>query len=237
MALENLLTRLIAQISKHEARNHLFSNLPPPSYGDVLHDGLVGSGKTLGGILGATTGYLGGQAIGGARAGIIGSGLLEAPGALAGGWAGHGVYREGQLIGNILSHPENWTVDAAGAIVPVVTAPNLPSASNEPNDADARYLRRVPKTDSGSPQLPSDGAAAPSTPQSLQNGFGTIGQSDGAPPIPYLSSRYANPLGDGMGGWQSSTSDFNSQQPAPSAPSTDEPGGLLGMLLDHLRKN
>ena len=237
MALENLLTRLIAQISKSEARNHLFSNLAPPSYGDVLHDGLVGSGETLGSILGTTAGYLGGETIGGPLGAIAGPALLEPPAALAGGWAAHGVYRGGQLIGNILSHPEGWTVDAAGAIVPVMTAPNLPSASNEPNDADARYLRRIPKTGSESPQLPSDGASVPSTTQSQQNGFGTIGQSDGAAPIRYLSSRYANPLGNGMGGWQSSTGDFNSPQPARSAPSTDEPGGLLGMLLDHLRNN
>ena len=72
--------------------------------------------------------------------------------------------------------------------------------------------------------------------RSLQSGMATVG-ANSVPPVGYLSPPDQNPLGGGMGGWQSSTSDFNSQQPASPAPSTDEPGGLLGMLLDHLRNN
>jgi hypothetical protein len=63
--------------------------------------------------------------------------------------------------------------------------------------------------------------------RTLQSGFSAVGPNSD-PPIRFVSSRYQNPLGDGMDGWQASTSDFNSQQPAPSAPSPDEPGGLLG---------
>jgi hypothetical protein len=235
MAIDNLLARLIAQIGKSEVRSQLLSNFAPPSYDDVLHDGLVGSGQTLGGILGTTLGFLGGEAIGGPRGALAGSALLEPVGTLAGGWAAHGGYREAQLIGNILSHPENWTVDAAGAIVPVTPAPNPSSTLNESNDASARYLRRVPKTaDSGSPPLPSGGATVPS-PRSPQSGVGRVGE-DTAQPVRFLSSRQRNPLGEGMAGWRSSVGPTDPQYAAQPA-SPQRSGGLLGLLLDHLRDN
>jgi hypothetical protein len=44
-------------------------------------------------------------------------------------------------------------------------------------------------------------------------------------------------LGDGMGGLRSSTADFNSPQPAPSAPPSPDPGGLLGMIQEYMRNN
>lgn len=72
--------------------------------------------------------------------------------------------------------------------------------------------------------------------RTLQSGFAAVGPSS-APPIRFVSSHYPNTLGDGMDGWQASTSDLNSPQPAPSSPAPDEPGGLLGMLLDHLRND
>ena len=160
MAIDNLLTRLIAQAGTNEARNYLSSHNAPPSYDDVLHDGLVGSGELLGTSLGTVAGGIGGGAIGGPFGAVAGRAVLAPAGALAGAWAAHGAYREGELIRNILSHPENWTVDAAGAIVPAMPAPNPPSdTENGANDADGGYLRRLPNVAGG----PSP-AAPPSTP-------------------------------------------------------------------------
>ena len=48
----------------------------------------------------------------------------------------------------------------------------------------------------------------PST-RTLQSGQGTVGPGS-EPPIRYVTSRYQNPLGGGMGDWRSSTGDFNS---------------------------
>ena len=222
MALDNLLTRLIAQIAKHEAKSNLLSYYGPPSRGDVLHDGLVGAGNTWGGILGTAAGAVGGEAAGGPRGAIAGSVALGTMGALGGAWAAHGAYREGQLIRDILSHPENWSVDAAGAIVPVMPAPNLLSNTNEPNDAGG--------ADEHSP-------AALYTSQSLQGGAGTVGQNDSEPPVRFLGSRIQNPLGDGMADWNSSVDPSNPQYFAQPAPSQQQPGGLPGLMLDYLRDN
>lgn len=71
--------------------------------------------------------------------------------------------------------------------------------------------------------------------RTLRSGVGTIGPAT-APPISYLSSRYANPLGNGMGDWKSSAEGY-SQQPAQPATSPQEPGGLLGIIQDYLRNN
>ena len=71
--------------------------------------------------------------------------------------------------------------------------------------------------------------------RTLRSGVGTIGPA-AAPPIRYLSSRYANPLGSGMGDWKSSAEGY-SQQPAQPATSPQEPGGLLGIIQDYLRNN
>lgn len=72
MALENLLSKLITLVGKHEAIKYL-NQFRPPSYGDVLHDGLVGSGQIAGNALGSAVGAFGGHAMGGV------------PGAAAGG--------------------------------------------------------------------------------------------------------------------------------------------------------
>jgi hypothetical protein len=71
--------------------------------------------------------------------------------------------------------------------------------------------------------------------RTLRSGVGTIGPAI-TPPIRYLSSRYANPLGNGMGDWKSSAEGY-SQQPAQPATSPQEPGGLLGIIQDYLRNN
>jgi hypothetical protein len=77
----------------------------------------------------------------------------------------------------------------------------------------------------------------PPSVRTLQSGVGTVGQNS-QPPVRFLSSRYQIPFGNGMTGWRSSvdgTDPQNSVQPAPAQP--QEPGGLLGLLLDHLRNN
>jgi hypothetical protein len=81
--------------------------------------------------------------------------------------------------------------------------------------------------------------------RTLQSGLGTVGQND-QPPVRFLSSRFRNPLGDGMAGWTSSVGGFDSQQPAqPILPqqsvqpvrSSERPAGLPGLWLEYLRDN
>jgi hypothetical protein len=81
--------------------------------------------------------------------------------------------------------------------------------------------------------------------RTLQSSVGTVGQNS-EPPVRFLSSRYQNPVGSGMAGWTSSVDGIDPQRPAQlaplqqptqPAPSPQEPGGLLGLLLDHLRNN
>jgi len=60
MAVDNLLVRLIAMFGKGRLSTSL-SQYDPPSRGDILHDGLVGAGKTWGSILGAAAGLTGGE--------------------------------------------------------------------------------------------------------------------------------------------------------------------------------
>lgn len=126
MAFENLLARLVAMAGKGELSNRL-SQFDPPSRGDILHDGLVGAGQTWGNVLGAAAGITGGQAVGGPYGAIAGGAALAPAGSLAGGWAAHGAYLQGLLIKDILTHPEDWTVDAAGAIIPAA-----PRTANDP---------------------------------------------------------------------------------------------------------
>jgi len=71
--------------------------------------------------------------------------------------------------------------------------------------------------------------------RTLTSGVGTVGPVT-VPPIRYLSSRYENPLGNGMGDWKSSAENYP-QQPAQSATSPQAPGGLLGLLQDYMRNN
>jgi hypothetical protein len=133
MAVDNLLLRLITMFGKGAASNRL-SQYDPPSRGDILHDGLVGAGKTWGGILGTAAGITGGEAVGGPYGAAAGALALAPAGTLAGGWAAHGAYLQGLLINDILTHPENWTVDAAGAIVPAT-----PTIANDPRRQSANH--------------------------------------------------------------------------------------------------
>jgi len=128
MVAESLVARLINMIAQSQARKLASSRYAAPRRGDILHDGMVGRGETWGGILGGTAGWLGGQAVGGLPGAIAGSVALGTGGSVAGGWGAHGAYREGQLIGDNLSNPQDWTVDAAGAIVPVITPPTRDAA-------------------------------------------------------------------------------------------------------------
>ena len=73
--------------------------------------------------------------------------------------------------------------------------------------------------------------------RTLQSGAGTVGQNDGASPVRFLGSRIQNPLGDGMANWRSSVDSSDPQYSAQPAPSPQQPGGMLGLLLDHLRDN
>ncbi|NPU12303.1 hypothetical protein HL666_16135 [Bradyrhizobium sp. 83002] len=120
MAAEKLVAKLINMIAQSQAKKETLSRYAAPRRDDVLHDGMVGSGETWGGILGATLGGIGGEIVGGLPGAVAGSVALGTGGSLAGGWAAHGAYREGQLIREILTNPQDWTVDAAGAIVPVM---------------------------------------------------------------------------------------------------------------------
>jgi hypothetical protein len=73
--------------------------------------------------------------------------------------------------------------------------------------------------------------------RSLQSGPGAVGPVNSQPPVRFVSSRYQNPLGDGMTGWPSSVNAADPQYAAQPAPSPERPGGLLGLLLDQLRDN
>jgi len=142
MASGNLVTKVINMIAQSQAKKLALSRYAAPRRGDVLHDGMVGSGETWGGILGGTAGWLGGQAVGGLPGAIAGSAALTAGGSLAGGWGAHGAYREGQLIGDILSNPQDWTVDAAGAIVPVMPPSARRCRASARHRHDAGYERQ-----------------------------------------------------------------------------------------------
>jgi hypothetical protein len=81
--------------------------------------------------------------------------------------------------------------------------------------------------------------------RTLQSGIGTRGQNS-QPPVRFLSSRDQKPLGGGMAGWRSSVDRFDPQGPAQPTPpqqtvqptpSSQEPSGLLGLMLEYLRNN
>jgi hypothetical protein len=71
----------------------------------------------------------------------------------------------------------------------------------------------------------------------LQSGVGTIGSNNSEPPVRFLTSHRQSPLGDGVGSWSSSIAPTGPLYTKPPAPASDQPGGLLGMLLEHLRDN
>ena len=73
--------------------------------------------------------------------------------------------------------------------------------------------------------------------RSLQSGLGTIGSSESEPPTRFLTSRQQSPFGDGVGSWSSSVAPTGPLYAAPQASPSDQPGGLLGMLLEHLGDN
>ncbi len=73
--------------------------------------------------------------------------------------------------------------------------------------------------------------------RSLQSAVGTIGASDGAPPVQFLASSPTSPLGNGVGSWASSVAPNGPLYAAPPAQPTDQPGGLPGLLQDYLRNN
>jgi len=174
MAVDNLLVRLIAMFGKGELSNRL-SQYDPPSRDDILHDGLVGVGKTWGGVLGAAAGIAGGEAVGGPYGAVAGGTVLAPAGSLAGGWAAHGAYLQGLLINDILAHPENWTVDAAGAIVPAI--PGIA------NDASRQSASRSSVFDTGAPPLqysPAPDARTNGVPMTI---FGMPG-ADPMKPVP-----------------------------------------------------
>jgi hypothetical protein len=170
MAFENQLARLIAQIAKSESKKNLVSQYGPPLRDDILHDGLVRAGETWGGILGTAAGIVGGEAVGGPRGAILGGAVMYPPAALAGAWGAHGAYLEGHVIRNILSHPENWTVDAAGAIVPVTPAPTPPSSEGDLSRAGELH---GPKTANSLPLSTTDPIPhlPPRAPQSAPGGI------------------------------------------------------------------
>lgn len=81
--------------------------------------------------------------------------------------------------------------------------------------------------------------------ESLQGDVGTVGMTSNSP-VRFLSSRYQNPLGGGMAGWRASVDGVDPQRPTQPAPprttprpepSSQEPRGLPGLLLEYLRKN
>ena len=159
------------EIAKDQLEDYLLSKYGPRPDGDDFHDRFVKAGSSVGKLLGGTAG----ARIGGIPGGFAGA---EA-GSLGGAWVANGTYRQGQLIKNILTHPENWTVDAAGAIVPVL--PDTASTSNatEPNEASA------------SSSIPP-----------LQNSAATIGPSTGEPRTRFLGSRKLNSFGEPIFPWQ-----------------------------------
>ncbi|QOG17259.1 hypothetical protein [Bradyrhizobium sp. SEMIA] len=174
MAVDNLLVRLIAMFGKGELSKRL-SQYDPPSRGDILHDGLVGAGKTWGGILGTAAGITGGEAVGGPYGATAGALALTPAGSLAGGWAAHGAYLQGLLINDILTHPENWTVDPAGAIVPAMPIIATDPPRQSPNRSSA--------FDTGAPPLryfPAPNARTDGIPMMIS---GTPG-SDPSKPVP-----------------------------------------------------
>lgn len=237
MAFENVIAKLITSIVKGEAQKKLISRYAPPSHDDILHDGLVGAGELWGGILGGAAGGLGGEALGGPVGGIAGGVALGSAGALAGGWGAHGAYRGGQLIKEILSHPENWTVDAAGAIVPVMPAP--PSDDDHParpaGEPPVRFVRSRPAN------VPGEGMDNWSAP--YLKGNATDRQDAGAssgpapsgrvPAVPYWPQALQGIPG-GIPGLIAAATGNASSDPTQFQPPA---GGILGMIQDYMNGN
>jgi hypothetical protein len=224
MAFDSLLARFIAQIGKNEANNHIVSHYGPPSRDDILHDGLVGAGETWGGILGTSAGILGGEAIGGPAGGIVGGAALGPAGTLAGGWSAHGAYLASILIRDILSHPENWTIDAAEAIVPVIAPPDK---LNTTSSLEAR-----------NPALASSDPLSRTSPTPSQIGLRAMNSNQPSPSIFDRGATTTLPLPpasnqDVPGGLLGMM--INAGVIDPSNPDQPAPGGLAGMILRPMR--
>lgn len=208
----DVIAKLAATIAKLEANKHL-DQYGPPSYGDVLHDGLVGSGKTVGSALGGAVGLWGGRAAGGLGS-ATGMAALGALGHLTGGWAGHIAYLQGPLMKEILSHPENWTVDAAGAIVPVMPPPSAP------------------------PDVNGEGGPQSRMPQQGLPGFAPAVERDWDQPntieMRALPGPFLTPT-DAPGGLPGLLAQLALVDPRD--PAVPAPGGLLGLVQDSLRAN
>ncbi|CCE04618.1 hypothetical protein BRAS3843_110001 [Bradyrhizobium sp. STM 3843] len=225
-------------IAQGQTKKELLSRYAPPSRGDVLHDGMVGSGKTWGGILGGAAGWAGGQAVGGLPGAVVGSTALGAGGSLAGGWGAHGAYREGQLIRDILSNPQDWTVDAAGAIVPVT--PQSPAASNQ-GDRDVPDMKgaRAPQP---TPSMSSDpsGSASWAAPSSTPAAWPWWAQPNlGVLPPAGLSGvpTAAAPPTHRPGGIPGMIADLTGRDVSDPTQSQPPAGGLLGMIQEYMRSN
>lgn len=216
----NLWTRLADDVGKDQIEDYLLSNYGPHPDGG-FHDRFVKAGSSAGKLLGG----LAGGRIAGPPGGFVGA---EA-GSPGGAWLANGAYRGGQVVGDIVTHPENWTVDAAGAIAPVMPAPATLPDTDSAKDADGRYLVRLPRAADGPSLAPDDIA--------VQRGVGMIGPSSGAPPIGLPDMRSQNPFANGIGRWSSSVAPAAPLYAAPPAAPTDRPRGLPGMLLDYLKNN
>ena len=117
------------------------------------------------------------------------------------------------------------------------------------NEAYLEYQRRLnaARSQGSAPDAPASAVNNPATlsstsvptPPAPQSGVATIGPGNGEPPVRLLNPR--SPFGNGTGNWATSVGPAGPQyfpQPAPlSSPPSDQPGGLLGMLLDYLRDN
>ncbi len=245
MAGENLLARLIAQITKTEGKKELLSQYGPPLQGDILHDGLVGAGETWGGVLGSAAGAVGGEAAGDPLGGLAGAAALAPPGALAGAWAAHGAYRGGQLVRDILSHPENWTVDAAGAIVPATQDQAPASGANslaraKPTPLSATHPSAETGLASGNAVPAGPASSVPVSPTaSPRMGPGRIKSnlaspgvfSSGASPVPQLRPTEQNKPGGLLGMM------IDGGYIDPTNPDPPPAGGLAGLIQDYLRRS
>lgn len=129
------------------------------------------------------------------------------------------------------------TPGASGAVTYTWTPQQIAEFLTKNGRADLDLLKRVPAPGLVGPASPAMGPDDELSPfaRTLRSGFGTIGPAS-VPPVGYLSSRNADPLGNGIGDWRSSAEGC-SQQPAQPVTSPQQPRGLLGILQDYLRNN
>jgi hypothetical protein len=239
------LARSIVEIGKNEAKSDLLSAYGPPSRDDFLHDAFVRAGGMLGGLLGGGVGGMAGTAMGSPLAGAAAGVALMPPAALAGAWAAHGTYLQGLLAKDIVTHPENWTVDAAGALVPVTQPP-----TNGDSSTGARTLSGFPKTSTiGSSAPPIDGPAAndvfvrdsaaaagvPSRRNVFEYGFPEVNSArpsvfdTGTSPVPSTPQNGAG----GLPGMIASQAGIDPSNPNAAPPA----GGLLGLIQEYMRND